>query len=225
MTLRMSIHCRRSRRCSTRRIRGAVQLTFDHWQCTLRGELNVSAFQRAWLETLRRHTVLRSTIHSDGLREPVQMVHRDVQPSWTVEDWRGSPSAQHAERWASYLQQDRARPLNLTEAPTMRFALVRLDVAKWKFVWSVPALLLDGWSWPVVFRDVSRLYEAFSQDSDPQLEAVRPYRDYLEWLGRQSPEEAQAFWRDNLADSASQLVCRARPLITRARANATSNIW
>jgi len=65
-------------------------------------------------------------------------------------------------------------------------------------LWSVPALLLDGWSWPLVFSDASRLYEAFSQNVPLQLKPVRPYRDYLEWLGRQSSEEAHKFWRKNM---------------------------
>jgi amino acid adenylation domain-containing protein/non-ribosomal peptide synthase protein (TIGR01720 family) len=178
---------------------GAILSAFDQWHCTLLGDLDVSAFQRAWLETLRRHTILRSTIHGEGLSEPLQMVHRDVRLPWTVEDWRGLPSDQQAERWSSFLKQDRAQPLTLSEAPTMRFALVRLSDKSWKFLWSVPALLLDGWSWPVVFRDASRLYEAFSQELPAQLEPVRPYRDYLEWLGRQSSDEAHTFWQEHLA--------------------------
>jgi non-ribosomal peptide synthase protein (TIGR01720 family) len=178
---------------------GATLALFDQWHCTLRGELHVPAFQRAWQETLRRHTVLRSTIHGEGLHEPVQIVHRDAQPRWTVEDWRRTPPAEQAQRWSAFLSQDRAQPLTLTEAPVMRFALVRLAADTWKFLWSVPALLLDGWSWPLVFRDASRLYEAYADRRPAELEPVRPYRDYLEWLGRQSPGEAQSFWRHTLA--------------------------
>jgi amino acid adenylation domain-containing protein/non-ribosomal peptide synthase protein (TIGR01720 family) len=176
-----------------------VQSSFDHWHSTLRGELDVSAFERAWHETLLRHSILRSTIHSEGLREAVQMVHRNVEPKWTVEDWRGQPSSQHAERWSAFLKRDRSQPIALTEAPVMRFALIRLDDQKWKFLWSVPALLLDGWSWPIVFRDASQLYEAIFRGVLTQLEPVRPYRDYIEWLGRQSSNEAQRFWKDELA--------------------------
>src|SRR5262249_41097133 len=80
-----------------------------------------------------------------------------------------------------------------------RFVLVRLADERWKFLWSVPALLLDGWSWPLVFGDVSRLYEGFAQQQPVQLESVRPYRSYLEWLGRQSADETGEFWRKNLA--------------------------
>jgi amino acid adenylation domain-containing protein/non-ribosomal peptide synthase protein (TIGR01720 family) len=178
---------------------GAAPSAFDQWHCTLVGKLNDSAFKRAWQETLQRHTVLRSTIHDEGLGDPVQIVHRHVCPTWAIQDWRGLPSDEHAERWSALLKQDRAQPLSLTESPAMRFMLVRLGDEMSRFLWSVPALLLDGWSWPLVFRDVSRLYAAFSQNRIPQLEPVRPYRDYLEWLGKQSSDEAQEFWRESLA--------------------------
>ncbi|MEQ1472985.1 MAG: amino acid adenylation domain-containing protein, partial [Candidatus Acidiferrum sp.] len=55
---------------------GGGQAAFDQWQCTLQGGLNVGAFERAWHETVQRHTILRSTIVSAGLREPLQVVHR-----------------------------------------------------------------------------------------------------------------------------------------------------
>jgi acyl carrier protein len=164
----------------------------------LRGDLNSDAFERAWNDTIRRHTILRSTIVSAGLREPLQAVHRDVRPSWSVEDWRGTHKTQRA-RWIALLKDDRAEALDLTQAPVMRFKLVRITDATWQFLWSVPGMLLDGWSWPLVFRDASRLYEAYTRNVTPQLKAPRPYRDYLEWLARQSTLESANFWQQQLA--------------------------
>ena len=173
--------------------------TFDHWYCTLRGELDLTAFQQAWDETAHRHTVLRSTVHSDGLREPLQIVHRDVRLPWTLQDWRNVPAESQAQSWEDLLRQDSGQPLIMTEPPAMRLTLVRLSSETWKFLWSVPALLLDGWSWPVVFREASYSYESSSLNRPSQLEAVRPYRDYLEWLDRQSTAEAHEFWRTTLS--------------------------
>jgi non-ribosomal peptide synthase protein (TIGR01720 family) len=178
---------------------GSAQAAFDQWHCLLRGDLNAGAFERAWNETIRRHTILRSTVLSAGLREPLQAVHRDVRPPWKAEDWRAAPAEQHRTRWDALLKQDRAEALDLTQAPVMRFKLVRLDGSTWRFLWSVPGMLLDGWSWPLVFRDASRLYEAYGQNAVPQLEAPRPYRDYLEWLARQSTVESAKFWHAQLA--------------------------
>ena len=81
----------------------------------------------------------------------------------------------------------------------MRFKLIRLSEETWKFLWSVPALLLDGWSWPLVFRDASRLYAAFAKNDSPQMEPARPYRDYLEWLGQHESADAAKFWQEQLA--------------------------
>src|SRR5262249_43520989 len=148
---------------------GGVETTFDQWQCALHGELDVIAFQRAWQDTVARHPILRTTIHSEILDEPVQLVHSKVTLPWTVADWRSTPPQQHEAMWADYLKQDRARPFKLTEPPAMRFALIRLAQAKWKFVWSVPALLMDGWSWPLVFSDASRLYESATTGEFQQL--------------------------------------------------------
>src|ERR1700730_17409507 len=110
---------------------GSSQAAFDQWHCTLRGNLNVDVFERAWNETIRRHTILRSTVLSAGLREPVQAVHRDVRPPWTVEDWRGAPAEQQRERWEALLKQDRGEALDLRQAPVMRFKLVRLADSTW----------------------------------------------------------------------------------------------
>ena len=182
---------------------GAILSEFDQWQCTLRGSLDVSSFKRAWRETLNRHTVLRSTIHGEGLHEPMQIVHRDVEPLWTIDDWSGSSPAHQAELWSSYLSRDRSQPLNLTEAPVSRFSLIKLNSGTWKFLWTVPALLLDGWSWPVVFRDANLLYQSYSQNHDLELERVRPYRDYLEWLSANRPSKHKHFGAERSPDFAS----------------------
>lgn len=172
---------------------------FDQWHCTLDGSLEVSVFQRAWQETVQRHPVLRSTIHADGVRDPLQVVHRAVRLAWRLEDWRGIALDQVPVRWQAFLKQDLSIPIDLAQAPAMRFALVQVAESQWKFVWSVPALLLDGWSWPLVFRDASRLYEAFAQGQAVQPEVGRPYRDYVAWLKQQSPNAALEFWKKVLA--------------------------
>jgi hypothetical protein len=102
-------------------------------------------------------------------------------------------------RWNAFLKSDRTTPLLLTDTPVMRFALRRLATSQWKFLWSVPAILLDGWSWPLVFRDASRLYEGFSERQILRLEPARQYRDYIEWLRERHFEASRDFWKTTLA--------------------------
>ena len=177
---------------------GSHSTDFDQWQCTLRGPMDLAAFQRAWHETIHRHTVLRSSIHGEGLNESVQVVHRHVELPWIIEDWRGVSAEDQSTQWSTFLKRDKEQPLTLTEAPVMRFALFQLADESWRFVWSVSALLLDGWSWPIVFRDVSKLYASFCDDHRIVLDPVRPYRDYMEWLNKSSSKDAQVYWQRQL---------------------------
>src|SRR4051812_12612675 len=61
--------------------------------CSLHGNLNVPAFQRAWQPTIDRHPVLRTAFLWEGLEQPLQVVRRRVRLPWVLEDWRGLPAA------------------------------------------------------------------------------------------------------------------------------------
>ena len=64
----------------------------------------------------------------------------------------------------------------------MRFALIRIEDETYHFVWSFHHLLLDGWSTPLVIKEVFTFYEGISQGRRVELGAVRPYQDYIRWL-------------------------------------------
>ncbi len=169
----------------------------DQWQCRLHGALDVPAFQRAWREVAQRHTILRTAFRADALAEPVQLVHRDVELPWTLADWR-SEAAEQPCKLAEFLASDRQRGFDLAQPPLMRFALLRLGESEHHFVWSLPDVLIDGWSWPVVFREVSALYESHRRGLEAALAHSRPYRDYVAWMQRQDFADAEKFWRKNL---------------------------
>jgi alpha-ketoglutarate-dependent taurine dioxygenase len=166
--------------------------------CTLHGGLDVSAFERAWQCVVERHQVLRTAFVWRGMDEPMQVVRQKVKLSWTREDWRGlSPEEQQAQS-SVFLQTDRTRGMDLSKAPLMRLALFRLADDAYQFTWTHHHILLDGWSLPILFKEVFAFYEASRKGADLRLEKGRPYRDYIAWLQRQDISQAEAFWRNEL---------------------------
>lgn len=166
--------------------------------CTLHGDLHVAAFQNAWQWVVERHPVLRTAFLWQDLEEPLQVVRQRLKLSWEQQDWRGlGPDEQH-ERLQALLQADRARGMDLSRAPLMRLALCRLAEDAYQFVWTHHHILLDGWSLPLLFKEVMACYEAFCQGQEVHLPRSRPYRDYIAWLQRQDLSRAEAFWREEL---------------------------
>ncbi len=167
--------------------------------CNLSGCLDVAAFERAWQHVVARHAPLRSAFAWKSQEKPLQAVQRQVELPLTVEDWRELPVDERDTRLATWLQADRVRGFDLSKAPLLRLTLLRLADDEHLFIWTHHHMLLDGWSLPLVMQEVLTSYESFRQGLDPRLPPVRPYRDYIAWLGEQDIAAAEAFWRKELA--------------------------
>ncbi len=170
----------------------------EQMRCNLEGDLNVDAFQKAWQQVVNRHPVFRTAFVWEDVDEPVQVVYRQIDIQIEQKDWRDLPSKEQQKRLEEFLQEDLRKGLDLTDAPLMRLFLIRLEDRKYHFVWTHHHLLLDGWTLPLVLREVFTFYEAYSRGQEVYLEPSPPYRDYIAWLQQQDVSKAEAFWRQNL---------------------------
>lgn len=172
---------------------------FLQLRCTLRGELDETAYEAAWDRVFERHAGLRTSVHWQSTDRPVQVIARRVRASWHVEDWQDVTAEAFDERLAAYLDQDRSRGLDLTRSPAMRLARFRRAPHEWVLVWSCHHVLLDGWSGAVVLGDITRMHDALRRGESLRHGAARPFADYVRWLGQQDETGAEMFWRSALS--------------------------
>jgi len=171
---------------------------FQQLSCTLKGDLNVLAFQQAWQQVVDRHPIWRTAFVWDNIEKPLQVVVRLVKLPCSQHDWRGLSSVEQQEQLQAFLKADREQGFQLSKAPLMRIALIQMDEETYQFIWSHHHLLLDGWSLSLVFKEVFAFYEAFRRGQDLHLKPCRPYQDYIAWLQQQDLTETEAFWRQAL---------------------------
>ncbi len=166
--------------------------------CALRGGLNETAFERAWQRVVDRHPVLRTAFFWEGQEQPVQVALRRVKAPLEARDWREYPPDRQQEMLRDWIDADRSRGFDLARAPLMRLTLLRMAGDAYRFIWTLHHILMDGWCISLVLKEVLVLYEAFSRGEEPDLEPVRPYKDYIAWLRRQDASRAEAFWPERL---------------------------
>ncbi|GAB4190114.1 MAG: hypothetical protein Fur006_31920 [Coleofasciculaceae cyanobacterium] len=174
-------------------------LYFIQFSYTVRGNLNVVAFERAWQQVIARHTILRTSFYWEEIDKPLQVVHQQVKVPLEQQDWQGIEPTAQEERLESFLKSDRDRGFDFSQAPLMRVTLIRLADEVYQIIWSKHHLILDGWSGPLVFKEVIQLYEAFCQNQDVSLAPCRPFKDYIAWLRKQDLSKAEEFWRQLLS--------------------------
>ncbi|MFZ0319876.1 MAG: amino acid adenylation domain-containing protein [Candidatus Sulfotelmatobacter sp.] len=166
--------------------------------CVLHPSPDVSAFEQAWNEVVRRHAIFRTAFEWEGLDDAMQVVYDDATISLTQLDWRAQSVAEQNERLREYLAADRLRGFDFSAPPLMRLALIKLDDTSSQFVWTVHHLLTDTWSEMLLFGEASALYEAFCEKSIVNTDPAPSYRDYIKWIQTQDLSEADAFWRRQL---------------------------
>jgi len=171
----------------------------EQMACKLTGNLNIDAFKKAWEKVVERHDILRTAFVWEELEEPLQVVYKSADIPFSVQDWRDLSPIDQEKALEEFMRKDRKSGLDLSDAPLMRFSLMRLDESAWYFVWTHHHLLFDGWALPVILREVFLFYENFDQGKDIQLPPARPYREYIAWLKNQDMTEAENFWRNSLA--------------------------
>jgi amino acid adenylation domain-containing protein/non-ribosomal peptide synthase protein (TIGR01720 family) len=168
---------------------------FEQMQLTL-SNLDPTAFKAAWQHQLERHTILRSAFLTE--HNPVlQVVPAQVNLPWREQDWRGMTSERQQAELNRLLQQERNQGFDLSQAPLMRFDLIRLDEQRYVFIQHHHHILMDGWCLAITFHEIHDSYLAFKQGQSPQLPTPRPYRDYIAWL--QQEDSAQHYWQQRLA--------------------------
>ncbi|HEX5706594.1 MAG TPA: amino acid adenylation domain-containing protein, partial [Pyrinomonadaceae bacterium] len=166
---------------------------------TMRGEVDVEAFGRAWQRTVERHTILRTAFVWEGLDEPLQVVRQRARLPLAYHDWRALSPPQQEEELQRFFAEERARGFDLSKAPLMRVALIQTGDESYRFVWSYYHGLIDGWSGSLVFNDVFFFYEAMRRGVELEPPpAPPPFRTYIDWGRAQDLSQARDYWQRTL---------------------------
>ncbi|MCZ0971685.1 condensation domain-containing protein [Streptomyces albulus] len=177
-----------------------IQAAFE-----LHGDVRPARLRAACAATLARHPVLRTGFRVRANGQPVQLVRRTVATPWTEHDLTGEPEENRRTRLLAFMEEDRLRRFDMAAPPLMRFALIRLTEERHVLVLTYHHILLDGWSLPLVLKDLCTLYGRPGLDEPEDTAApsaglgpMAPFGDFLRWLGRQDRAAAHQAWQQAL---------------------------
>jgi hypothetical protein len=164
----------------------------------LRGPLQLEALERAFNRVIERHEMLRTVFREDagGLR---QVILRRL----TI---RLVPDVASEMAQASYVPERLAaeanRPFSLEHGPLLRVGIIRVAPQEHVLWLTAHHIVSDGWSAQLLFAEVSALYAAFVDGSEPDLPAPYQFRDYarqhVAWLRSEAREKQLDYWRKTL---------------------------
>ncbi|MFE1856957.1 condensation domain-containing protein, partial [Streptomyces sp. NPDC059489] len=163
---------------------------------SIEGALDTARLRAAVFALVQRHPNLRAGFRQVDSGRTVQLIPRQVDVPWYEFDLASLPDADAEGELARLAAKEHARRFDLAEPPLLRFSLVRLAAERHRLIMTTHHILLDGWSTPLLVRELTTLYD--SQGDATVLPRLAPYRQYLGWLAQQDQPAAEAAWREAL---------------------------
>ncbi|MEV0643432.1 amino acid adenylation domain-containing protein, partial [Streptomyces sp. NPDC050619] len=177
---------------------GSADVYVEQLVLDLEGQLEAEVLRASWQAVLDRHGSLRAGFRQvAGVEQPLQVIVEGVRLPWREEDLTDEPGQAAWARSERIAVEERAQRFELGTPPLLKGLLIRLDQNRYRLVITMHHLVLDGWSLPILLREVWTAYAAGG--SGAGLPAVTPYREYLGWLARQDKDAARVAWSRTLS--------------------------
>ena len=121
-----------------------------HVRCSISGDLNIQILQEAWCKVIERHSALRSSVHWDKIKKPVQVTFPVVELPWTLLDFSDFSKEELDGQINKYLENEIRKNFTLTKAPLYKVTLLKIEPDEYKMIWSCHHIIIDGWSVSIV---------------------------------------------------------------------------
>ncbi|MFM7845415.1 MAG: amino acid adenylation domain-containing protein, partial [Planctomycetota bacterium] len=186
------------------------------------GKLDLSAFEAAFNELIRRHEPLRTSFTTDADGVPQQVVHADWQMELPVTDISELPESQQEEFIQQVVKRHRQEQFDFNRLPLFRIDLLKRSASAHCLVVTTTHLIFDGWSMQILIRELSEVYEALQSGKPSSLPPLKvQFADYAAWerqhLSGSYFDELLAFWRRKLTGVRNLELPTQRPRDTKLR--------
>ncbi|KZN68928.1 non-ribosomal peptide synthetase [Pseudoalteromonas luteoviolacea] len=175
----------------------------------IEGRLDCQALERAWLQVVNRHEVLRTIYKESAHKEVVQQVLPIQQMPINVLDMNGASTSEVELAWLKMQRDDSQKSFELDRDLMVRVCLLKASPLHYKLLINIHHIACDAHSLRLIVKDLTQAYADILAGKSTRVSAPSTrkisYIDYANWqrtsLQGQTYERLCAFWQTQLADA------------------------
>ena len=182
----------------------------SHLALLLEGELQSDALRAALQKICAGHESLRSTFQRlPGVVMPVQSVHDELSPAWSIVDVSGTIGREQATRVEEMLALEARRRFDLENGPLVHATLYVLSPVRHLLSISLPALCADQRTLSNLSAELSKCYREAITGREAEAEPFQ-YVQFSEWQNalweEDDAEQGKEYWRKHDLSAASAVL-------------------
>jgi amino acid adenylation domain-containing protein/non-ribosomal peptide synthase protein (TIGR01720 family) len=173
-----------------------VQTLFDYHEA-----IDVPLFLQAWELCIERYPSLRTAFNWD--EKLIQVIYKKARLEHHFHDISLIPDQQERDRAIEAIQAaDRKQPFDLTVPALLRLHVIKQAADYYTVLKTEHHSIADGWSWPVLFKQVHEYYKELRLGNRPEVKEDTAYLNAQEYIGQQKAT-MQAYWETALDEAAT----------------------
>ena len=155
------------------------------------GNLNINALEKAILNLIDRHEILRTVFKENADGDVKQFIKPLTEFKCSI----GFNDLSNNENMPAVLKKniliDFEHIFELDKGPLIKASLFQVEEKKWVFTFVMHHIISDGWSIGVLMRELFQTYNSLSNGKEPLLEPLKiQYKDYSLWQQKQLNSES-----------------------------------
>ena len=173
----------------------------------LKGSLDVSALEKAFLSLIERHPALRNTFSEDGEFQYYHPVPKKL--DWEIIDLSDLGEEARSDKLDSLHKSETSTPLDLSNGPLLRIKLIKKRERDYTLLTTAHHMVCDGWSYGMIWLELSLLYNANVSGECANLPQSMPFGEYAAKIeaekGSDESKRAAQYWCDLFKNGAPTL--------------------
>lgn len=150
-----------------------------------------------------KHEILRTVFIYEKMSSPMQVVLKKMKPCIKFYDLSFSSKDIKDSKIEAIKEVDITDGFDLSKGPLLKLTCVKTDTSKFKLIWTMHHIIVDGWSIAILFNDFIRYYDMLI--SNNAIKNVREkaaverrnkssYKKYIDWLSNNDSKKSLNHW-------------------------------
>ncbi|MBS9439589.1 amino acid adenylation domain-containing protein [Photorhabdus noenieputensis] len=170
----------------------------------LKGQLDYSALEMAVQTVIDRHEILRTIFPTEN-NMPLQKIMPSLSIKLPIIDLSNYDDIGDREAKAHEITDESVQDIfNLEKGPLVKTKLIKLSNVEHWFIFLTHHMVFDGWSVPVLGRELTIAYNAYLEGVKPNLDVLSiQYKDFSVWqrerlTTKEHSEKLLNYWKKEL---------------------------
>ncbi|MFY0631879.1 MAG: amino acid adenylation domain-containing protein, partial [Flavobacteriaceae bacterium] len=161
--------------------------------------LDFDLFKSTWQYLFQKHSILRTGIFPNYFGIPVQAVFEDVNVPIKAVDFSNEKAGNLEQKIKELFEKDSVNKFDLTQAPLLRFTLLRLPNEKVKMILTYHHALWDGWSFSLLMSSFIRIYLSLLKGKELPNYKEDNFGDLVRALQLKDLRKSNDYWSEYLS--------------------------